>query len=76
MFQLFKKFAKLFTSPKKGDPDYRSGDYGPTLKEQYAAQAAKQAKLEQTRREWLENVYPDIVKGIQGRSKANPPATD
>lgn len=40
------------------------------------AKAAKQAKLEKERREWLENVYPDIVKEIQGKSKANPPAPD
>jgi len=74
-FNLLQRFIRAFTGPHEGEPNYGLS-YGPTLEEQYAKQAAKQAKLEKRNREWYENVYPDIVKEIQARSKANPPALD
>ena len=43
---------------------YPDPTYGLTLKEQHAKQAFLQAKLEKERKDFLENVFPQIKKQI------------
>lgn len=60
LFQrLIKVFIEAFTTPKEGDPDY--GRYGPTLKEQHAAKAAREAKLGEENRRIVDNILKQPI---------------